>query len=82
MKLWLLQSVYRRAVEPVPHFPYGYLRAVVVGFDVLPGDVGYVFLVAVAFPVEYQAALVLLPALSELGCSEEQAKFQGHVEPR
>jgi hypothetical protein len=39
------------------------------------------FLVAVALPVEYQAALVLLLAFSEPGCPEEQTEFQGHVEP-
>lgn len=55
---------------------------VVVGANILPGNVGTEFLIAIGFAVKDQTYLPALPAISEFPCAQEDAQLERHVEAR
>jgi hypothetical protein len=70
------------SAQPVADSPDQRSDRCMMGGDILTGNVGDEFLVAISIGVEDQAVLALLPSGAEPQRAQEHAEFERHVEAR
>jgi len=55
---------------------------IVMGLDILSGDIGDKFLIPEKFRIQYEAVFLSLACISEAFRAQEQTQFQGHIKAR